>query len=65
MGYHPEPLFLLPRAAKGEGSPIVKKEISRYARNDKMGRGCLSTARQDRAESFIEKIQLAKSSNKV
>jgi hypothetical protein len=27
--------------------------------------GCLSTARQDRAESFIEKIRLAKSSDTI
>jgi hypothetical protein len=35
------PFFVTPSAS--EGSPIVKEEISRYARNDKMSSGCLAT----------------------
>ena len=41
-------IFFCRPEALAEGSPIVKEGISRYARNDKMGRGCLANARQDR-----------------
>jgi hypothetical protein len=36
--------------AQAEESPIVKEEISRYARNDKMSRRCLAIARQDKRD---------------
>jgi hypothetical protein len=50
-GWYPEPFFCRPEA-QAEGSPIVKEEISRYARNDKMSRRCLAIARQDKKRTL-------------